>query len=83
MPDIANTTREYVRELKRYDEQRDNFPGEHVIVLAAGAFLLWSAGHRRSMLARMAMTAVGGALVGRAASGRGGVAKIAGLMGRR
>ena len=40
MPDIANTTREYVRELKRYDEQRDNFPGEHVIVLAAGAFLL-------------------------------------------
>lgn len=83
MPDIANTTRQYVRELKRYDERRDDFPGEHIIVLAAGAFLIWSAGRRRSMLTRMAMTAVGGALVGRAASGRGGVAKIAGLMGRR
>lgn len=69
--------------LKHYDETRAGFPGEHIIVLAAGIFLLWGAGKRRSAVARMAMTAAGGALVGRAASGRGGVAKVAGLLARR
>lgn len=83
MPDLAHSTRKYARKLKRYDERRDDFPGEHLIGLAAGAFLLWGASRRGSMLTRMVMTAAGGALVGRAASGRGGVAKIAGLIGRR
>ena len=71
------------KELKRYDEQRDDFPGEHLIVFAAGLFLLWGAGKRSSALTRMAMTAAGGALMARAASGRGGVAKVAGFLSRR
>lgn len=69
--------------LKRYDETRANFPGEHLIVLAAGLLVLWGAGKRRSALTRMVMTAAGGALIGRAASGEGGVAKVAGFLSKR
>lgn len=68
---------------KEFDEKRPNFPGEHLIVFAAGILLLWGAGKRRSALTRMVMTAAGGVLVGRAASGTGGVAKVAGFLSRK
>lgn len=71
------------KDIKELDEKRPNFPGEHLIVFTAGILLLWGAGKRRSALSRMIMTAAGGALVGRAASGRGGVAKVAGFLSRK
>jgi hypothetical protein len=94
MSDLTDTASEHSRNLvtratdtaraiKRYDNERADFPGEHIVVLAAGIFLLWGAGRRRSVLAQMAMTAAGTALLGLAASGRGGVAKIAGLLASR
>ncbi len=69
--------------LKSADAQRPNFPGEHVAVLAAGLLLLMAAGRGRSFLMRTLVGAAGTALLGRAASGTGGVAKLASVFGNR
>ena len=79
----ASKVADAAKNLKELDEKRPNFPGEHLVVFAAGILLLWGAGKRRSALTRMVMTAAGGALVGRAASGTGGVAKVAGFLSRK
>ncbi len=65
------------------DARRPNVPGEHVAVLAAGLLLLVAAGRGRSFLMRTLVGAAGTALIGRAASGTGGVAKLASLVGGR
>lgn len=62
---------------------RPDFPGEHVAVLAAGLLLLMAAGRGRSLLMRTLVGAAGTALIGRAASGTGGVAKLAAVLGGR
>ncbi|NVM89372.1 putative membrane protein [Variovorax sp. SG517] len=69
-----------INEFKRVDAQRADYPGEHLAVLAAGVLLLLAAGRSRSFLARIAIGAAGGALVGRAASGTGGIARLAGAL---
>ncbi|RYF33076.1 MAG: hypothetical protein EOO26_09390 [Comamonadaceae bacterium] len=69
--------------LKNADGQRADFPGEHVAVLAAGLLLLMAAGRGRSFLMRTLLGTAGTALVGRAASGTGGVAKLASVLGGR
>ncbi len=68
--------------LKEADARRPDFPGEHVAVLAAGLLLLMAAGRGRSFLMRTLVGAAGTALIGRAASGTGGVAKLASVLGR-
>ena len=63
-------------QLKRYDTTRQDFPGEHLLVLGAGALLLWKAATGRSLVGRLIAGAAGSALVSRAASGTGGVARV-------
>ena len=58
-------------QLKRLDDERPGFPGEHWLALAAGLWLLTRSGG--SMLGRLATLAGGAALVYRAASGRDGL----------
>ncbi|RZL64465.1 MAG: hypothetical protein EOP81_08415 [Variovorax sp.] len=74
--------RDALHNLKEADARRPNFPGEHVAVLAAGLLLLLAAGRGRSFLMRTLAGAAGSALIGRAASGTGGVAKLASVLGR-
>lgn len=66
-----------VHEIQQWDRTRPDFPGEHLIVAAAGIALLVAAGRARTPLRSMLLTAAGSAVLGRAASGQGGVARIA------
>src|SRR5690606_42090712 len=73
-----------VQRLKEMDEQRPSFPGEHWLVFAAGAFLMAKAARQRSFITQSLMLTAGSALIGRAASGRYGLIKVASqVMGRR
>jgi len=67
-----------IDKFKQVDAARADYPGEHLIVLGVGVLLLLAAGRSRSFLMRIAAGAAGGALIGRAASGTGGIAKLAG-----
>lgn len=69
--------------LKQFDAHRPGIPGEHVAVLAAGVLLLMAAGRGRSFLWRGLASMAGTALIGRAASGTGGVAKLASVLGNK
>lgn len=60
--------------LKRFDQQRQSFPGEHWLTLAAGLWFLRRP--VRSPLARLSTTAIGTALIYRAASGRDGLRRL-------
>ena len=71
----TNPDESMFQQLKRMDAQRQGFPGEHWLALGAGLLLLSRAGKSRSMLGRLAGRAAGAALIGRAASGREGLAK--------
>lgn len=65
-----------IKELKQLDDARPGFPGEHWIVLAAGLGA-WLASRRHpSFMVRTVGLMAGTALVGRAASGRDGIAKL-------
>lgn len=66
--------------LKKMDAERKDFPGEHLAVLGAGLLLLLTAGRSRSLPRRVLAGAAGGALVGRAASGTGGLARVARML---
>lgn len=75
MQDTDTAVRQ-IKELKAYDEARPGFPGEHWLVLAAGLGA-WLASRRHpSFMVRTLGLMAGTALVGRAASGRDGVAKL-------
>lgn len=69
-----------IDKIKQVDAERADYPGEHLVVLGAGVLLLLAAGRSRSFLMRMVAGAAGGALIGRAASGTGGIAKLAGVL---
>ena len=60
--------------LKRFDDERPSFPGEHWLALGAGLWLITR--QQQSMLGRLAAVAAGAALVYRAASGRDGLARL-------
>jgi hypothetical protein len=66
--------------LKQLDDERPSAPGEHWITLLAGIWLLTRGGG--SSLGRAARIAAGAALVWRAASGRDGLARLVGEVGR-
>ena len=62
------------RALKSYwawDDSRDSFPAEHWLVLAIGVAVLMTASRSSSPLKRIVGSALRGALLYRAASGRG------------
>ncbi|WP_442592561.1 hypothetical protein ACSBPU_13280 [Parapusillimonas sp. JC17] len=65
------------RKLERWDRTRPDFPGEHLIVALAGIALLVAAGRTRTPMRSMLLTAAGTAALGRAANGRGGLARVA------
>lgn len=65
-----------LKELKDYDERRPSFPGEHWLVLGAGLAVLMASSRSRSWVMRSAGSALGSALLYRAASGRDGLAKV-------
>ncbi|WP_225782093.1 hypothetical protein [Xenophilus sp. Marseille-Q4582] len=62
--------------LREADARRPDLPGEHVVVLGLGLWMLASAGRSRSVGGRLLKAAIGGALVGRAASGTGGLTRL-------
>lgn len=66
--------------LKEADAKRPDFPGEHLIVLGLGLLLLVATGRSRSLLRRAVIGSAAGALIGRAASGTGGVARLASIL---
>ena len=85
---IASPELPTLEQIKDYDQKRASFPGEHLLVFGAGLALLMAAGRSRSLLKRTAGSALGSALLYRAASGRDGVTKLLrflpmGLMNRR
>jgi len=66
--------------IKQADAERPDLPGEHLIVLGVGVLLLLASGRSRSLIGRALVGAAAGAFIGRAASGSGGVARLAGLL---
>lgn len=80
---VASKGKSFLEYVRAKDAERPSFPGEHWLVFIAGTVLLMKAGRGGSFLSRTLMAAAGSALLGRAASGRDGVAKIARLMGGR
>ena len=66
----------FLKELQDFDERRPSFPGEHWLVLGAGLAVLMASRRSRSWVKRTAGSALGSALLYRAASGRDGLAKV-------
>lgn len=81
----ASSGKSLIKSIKEADRQRADFPGEHLIVFGTGLFLLWAATRSRSTLGKLVIGAAASAVIGRAASGTGGIARIAGVLqgGRR
>ena len=65
-----------VQRMKTHDTARKGVPGEHWIALGAGLAAWLLTRKRSSFVIRTAGMLAGTALVGRAASGRNGLAKI-------
>lgn len=63
--------------LKEADARRAPIPGEHLAVAGLGLVMLVAATRSRSATGRLLKAAIGGALIGRAASGTGGVTRLA------
>jgi len=63
-------------QLQDYDRRRPSFLGEHWLVFGAGIAVLLASGRSRSFLKRTAGSALGSALLYRAASGRDGLSKV-------
>lgn len=72
----------WLSEIEEADARRPDLPGEHLIVLGVGLLLLMATGHSRSVLGRALIGAAAGAFIGRAASGTGGVARLASMLDR-
>ena len=72
----------WISTLKEADAQRNDFPGEHLLVLGVGLLLLLATGRSRSLIGRAITGAAAGAFIGRAASGTGGVSKLASVLNK-
>jgi len=81
-PQAESRAPSLLRQLKDIDARRPDFPGEHLIVFGAGVLLMLAGMRSRTVLRRTVITAAGTALVGRAASGTGGIARVARLVKR-
>lgn len=69
-----------IQTVKEADANRPDLPGEHLIVLGVGLLLMMATGRSRSLIGKALIGAAAGAFIGRAASGRGGVARLARLL---
>lgn len=65
-----------LEKIKRVDENRESFPGEHWVVLALGVAVWQFTRKHRHFAVRAAGSFASAALVARAASGRDGLAKV-------
>jgi len=72
----------WLASLKEADARRPDMPGEHLIVLGVGLLLLMATGRSRSIVGRALIGAAAGAFIGRAASGTGGVTRLASMLNR-
>jgi hypothetical protein len=70
----------WIKTVKEADAGRPDLPGEHLIVLGVGLLLLMATGRSRSLIGKALIGAAAGAFIGRAASGTGGVARLASLL---
>lgn len=70
-------TEKWLATLKEFDANRSDLPGEHLVVLGAGLLLLLASGRSQSLIRKALIGAAAGALIGRAASGTGGVSRLA------
>jgi hypothetical protein len=59
-----------LHQLKRYDDSRENFPGEHWVAFAAGLGLWIATRKHPSIAVRVLASVMGTLLVARAATGR-------------
>lgn len=75
-------SRSLVSQIKEIDARRPDFPGEHLIVFGVGVLLMLTGMRSRTVLRRTVITAAGTALIGRAASGTGGIARVARIVKR-
>lgn len=71
-----------LRCLSEFDAARPGLPGEHLVVLGLGAWLMLRGMRGTTPLRRMLWTLAGTTLVGRAASGTGGIARVVRLVRR-
>jgi hypothetical protein len=65
-----------IEKIKRVDEQREGFPGEHWLVLGLGIGLWYFTRKHRHLAVRTVGSFAATALVARAASGRDGLGKV-------
>ena len=79
---ISSSWHSRLTALKAADAQRPDLPGEHLIVLGVGLLLLLATGRSRSLIGRAITGAAAGAFIGRAASGTGGVSKLASVLSK-
>jgi hypothetical protein len=71
-----NDMKSWVHKARVADDQRADVPGEHWAVMGAGLVMLLLAARGRSFIGRTVAGAVGSALLGRAATGRGGLHRV-------
>jgi hypothetical protein len=69
-----------IQTVKEADANRPDLPGEHLLVLGVGLLLMMATGRSRSLVGKALIGAAAGAFIGRAASGTGGVARLAKLL---
>lgn len=69
-------TKTALRQIKQFDESRPGVLGEHWLALAAGVAAWWLTRNHSSFIVRTSGMVIGTAMVGRAASGRDGIAKV-------
>ncbi|MDM0068667.1 hypothetical protein [Variovorax sp. J31P207] len=69
-----------IQTVKDADARRPDLPGEHLIVLGVGLLLMMATGRSRSLIGKALIGAAAGAFIGRAASGTGGIARLAALL---
>ncbi|MGE8399946.1 MAG: hypothetical protein ACN6PP_00070 [Delftia tsuruhatensis] len=71
---------EKIQDLRKWDDSRKGFTGEHWLVLGAGLLALRHARRAESGMGRLVSGALGTALIARAATGRDGVLGTAGRL---
>ena len=69
-------TSETFEQIKQFDKARPGIPGEHWMTLGVGLAVWLVTRNHSSLIVRTAGMAVGTAFVGRAASGRDGLARL-------
>lgn len=66
-----------IQDLREWDDARPGFKGEHWLVLGAGVLALMRARRAESTMGRLVGSAIGTALITRAATGRDGAIAVA------